>query len=170
MFISVNDIEMKNIKLLLLLPMLAAALISGMVSCMGSTNYDDELSEATSAIEQGDYATAQSICDNLYKKKSSAQTASQLGRLSILFMDLSNAAETDKQSDNIMAAVQCYLSAYDLNPDSAMLFYESLYAIDNDRAEALGIIARGMTGQRPVEISDVEPSDSLISADSLINE
>lgn len=153
---------MKHINHRFLLPALTAALLSGIVSCTGSTNFDDELTEASTAIEQGDYATAQSLCDNLYKKKSSAQTASQLGRLSILFMDLSNSGETDSQTDNIMAAIQCYLSAYDLNPDSAMIFYESLYAIDNDRAEALSLITRSMTGQRPVEVSDEEPSDTLI--------
>lgn len=127
-----------------LLVAITAMLSFSACSSSSSETFNDGIAEAKTAIERGDMDNAQKICDGLFNSKQHA-TAKQLASLSLLFMEISNSSDSDKQSDNIAAAAQCYIEAMELDADSAAAFYNSLStASDLDRFATLHLIADGI--------------------------
>lgn len=148
-------------------------------SCGNSSDtFNDGLSEAKNAIERSDMSNAQKICDGLYGMKEQA-SAKQLATLSLLFMEISNNGDSEKQTDNIAAATQCYIEAFSIDADSASAFYNSLEnGADIDRFTTLHLIADGINDpygndsipdhEMPENIDDLI-GDDLISSDSATN-
>ena len=85
-----------------------------------ATEAANRLAEAQDAIAVNDVDAAIHILHNLNDlKDEKGLTVSQLGRMSILYMQLTD--RTD-DSDNVDYAVNCYREAFALDPDSARAF------------------------------------------------
>lgn len=126
-----------------------------------ATEAANRLAEAQDAIAVNDVDAAIHILHNLNDlKDEKGLTVSQLGRMSILYMQLTD--RTD-DSDNVDYAVNCYREAFALNPDSARAFYSSLPREDDKYV----IMLAGISGNidNPPSLEDAEEPDS-IPADS----
>lgn len=145
---------MKN-KILMFL--LGIGCVCAVVACGDSSSrVAGQLSEAESAIAANDVDAALHICRAVNDCRSdSLMTVSELGRLSILYMQLSD--RTD-DTDNVDFAVDCYRQAFAVNPDSARAFYASLPRDDDKYVMMLATIAG--TLDNPPSLAEEEP-DSL---------
>lgn len=105
-----------------------------MTAC-GSDAVDTHLSEAEAAVAAGNYDVAQDLCDSMSDDATLASMrASQLGRLSIVYMQLD---ERESDGRNARMAQRCYSAAYATDADSARIFYAGLSAQEFALAETL---------------------------------
>lgn len=142
--------------LLLLLP----AVMSWSCSA-GSSNADERIVSAVSALEQGDYNHARSICDALVESDA-AMTPSQLGRVSILYMKINEGI--DEQTDDVDKAADCFRRAFEQNADSAVAFYTDCSLDDLRYVMMLTTIVKSIEAPMPFpeEYSDSVLTDSLM--------
>lgn len=124
------------------------------VACGGGESVvAGRLAEAEDAMAANDVDAAIHLCRELNEFKSSSSfSVAELGRLSILYMQLSD--RTD-DSDNVDIAVNCYREAYDLDPDSALAFYSSLPGEDDKYVMMLASISDSL--ENPPALDDEEP-------------
>lgn len=121
-----------------------------------SSRVAGQLAEAETAIAVNDIDAALRICRAVNDCRSdSLMAVSELGRLSILYMQLSD--RTD-DTDNVDLAVACYRQAFAVNPDSARAFYSSLPRDDDKYVMMLATIAGAL--DNPPSLTEEEP-DSL---------
>lgn len=122
----------------------ATALLA--LGCSPGDTFGEGLEEARKAIDNGQTESAQKICDNLFEEFNGTKTsASKLGRLSLLFMELANTGASENQENNIASATQCYLDAFAVDADSATAFYQSIDSpSDMERYVTLNLIARAV--------------------------
>ena len=93
-----------------------AILIAAAASCTSQNSYNpDRLLMAEESVAAGRYASAQKIADNLLAD-SSAMTISELCRLSLVFLRLSDLGT--EQEANTAYAARTFALAYGRDPDS----------------------------------------------------
>jgi hypothetical protein len=96
-------------------------------ACSSSSNNAQELtdsvSDAEQALAEGDAEASRKICSYLMTNDFDKLNETQLGKLAIIFMKLS---ETDNPDDNVADATICIRQAWKLSTDSMRGFYNSL--------------------------------------------
>lgn len=110
---------LKNIALSFCLSCLAWA-------CSGNGNESaiDDLREAEAAVAVGDMEVAKNVASKVIGKSSlSSLPASQLARLSLVYMQI---ADSTERESSIAQATDLYRRAYQANPDSAAAFYSEV--------------------------------------------
>lgn len=124
-FVDTKNLFMKHITLYLLLVLIAM----GLAGCgfNGGTKADIDAAEA--AVNEGNYEIARSICETFVTDSTTALDVTDLCRLSIVYMKLSDLKDVDL---NTAHATQCYNQAMVINPDSAQAFY-NLLPVDEER-------------------------------------
>lgn len=137
---------------------MAAALLT-VWSCDTAVSRNDELTAAEQAVDTHNYRGAQTACDRLLEQSAGEPlSAAQYGRLSLLFMRLS---EIDAEHENVGQATQCYLKAFAADADSARAYYSSLPLEMSSYVEMMASLSRAITS--PADISD----DSWCETDSI---
>ena len=132
-------------------------------SCSGAKDQADErLEAAEAAVNRGDMATAESLADAVTENDGNL-SVDRLGRLSILYMKIGELA-TDN-SDYVAKASRCYRSAFELNADSARVFYTDVDTDDVPYVMTLSLIVS--SADNPTAMPD-EIADSLF-ADSIFH-
>lgn len=141
-----------------ILTFIMAAVLFTVWSCDTAVSRNDELTAAEQAIDTHNYRSAQIACDRLLEQSAEQPlSASQFGRLSLLFMRLS---EIDAEHENVGQATQCYLKAFAADTDSARAYYNSLPIEMSSYVEMMASLSRAITS--PADISD----DSWCETDS----
>lgn len=151
---------MKLFRLLLIILLPALGACSG-----GHVNFDDTLTDATTAYADGDYRQAQHLAEMLLPvvmgPDSAAVTETQAGQLGILFMKLS---EHGNEDENIADATVCLRRAFYASNDSLREFFVSLPVEDTPHFVLLRRLALSI--DNPVDLTDEdiardEPLDSI---------
>ncbi len=93
------------------------------MSCTGTGNAELDLRSAEMAVAQGDMTAAKSIASHIVDKNLSDMPASQLCRLSIVYMQMADSTDVD---NNVAMATKLYRKAYETDADSAGMFYSGL--------------------------------------------
>ena len=93
------------------------------MSCRDNSGAADVITTAEQAVEAKDYELAQSICDSFVTDSTSRLDVSELCRLSMVYMSLSDIDDVD---NNTASALQCMSTAMKLNADSATAFYNAI--------------------------------------------
>lgn len=149
---------MKKILFIALTTFICAAI----TACGPEPSTAEILSTAEQAIETHHYSTAQKISDELFEHADEKQmTASELGRLSLLFMRLS---ENGREQENVCQAAQCYLKAFATNADSARAYYSALPLDASCHVEMMASLSHAITSPASVAGND-EWCDSQDSID-----
>ncbi|MCM1484149.1 MAG: hypothetical protein NC043_07420 [Muribaculaceae bacterium] len=103
---------------------LAAVLMVAAVSCSSAVDAENELRSAEMALARGDMEVATSVAEHLSAGENlSGLSASQLARLSVVYMQL---ADDSEGGTEVVSATDCYRRAYEANADSAAAYYSSL--------------------------------------------
>ncbi len=132
-------------------------------SCGGASGMaDDRLDSAQSALNRGDVVAAESLADAVAEDEASLNV-DRLGRLSILYMKLGESAADN--SDYVAKASRCYRAAFELNADSARMFYTDIATDDVPYVMTLSLIVS--SADNPNALPD-ETADSLF-ADSIFH-
>lgn len=119
----------------------------------------EQLADAQTLLDNGEVDEAQHLCDNLLARTDSAEIGPRAyGQLSMAYMHLADVADPD---DNIANAAVCFRRAYNLNADSAEVYYTSLVGDDAMRYTMLATIVDSQ--RHPFNEASIEP-DSLIGA------
>lgn len=106
-----------------LLAAMAAALSITLGSCSGATDIESQIRSAEMAVAQGDMTAARSVAAHIVDKENLlTMPASQLARLSIVYMQLSD-YDTDDSESSVSTAAALYRQAYDTNSDSAAHYF-----------------------------------------------
>lgn len=143
------------------------AAIGAACSCASpsATEQKTDLDQAQALIDRADYRSAQSICDEIRRLQTtgSVRDARILGRLSILYMKLSDVGDHE---ENVEYAYQCFLEAYSADSIAAQDYYNSLGIDEMPQGVLLaGIVRNAIKMPDMVEIID---SDSICAADTIV--
>ena len=150
--------DMRHIFYHFILPVIA--LIA--VSCGSRGSVSDDITVAERAVMRGDYTSAKSISDGIFASCDSTMTVSDLCRLSIVYMKLSDIADVD---DNTAAATTCYRIALKVDPDSARIFFRNLPVEDTRHAEVISTLEQLIDDPRELDLSTIDTS--YIDSDSI---
>lgn len=95
------------------------------LTCCGSgSSVGNLIADAETAMAAEDAETTRELCDNIYSQKDAAAIyATELARLSILYMQVN---EHSDDPETVDLAVECYRQAYKVNADSAAMYYDNL--------------------------------------------
>lgn len=105
------------------LAVIAAALSISLGSCTGSADIESQIRSAEMAVAQGDMTAARSVAAHIVDKENLyTLPASQLARLSIVYMQLSD-YDTDESENSVSTAAALYRQAYEVDADSAALYF-----------------------------------------------
>ena len=134
-----------------------AAFVGLMMAACGGADVAERISTAEMAYATEDAATSRRICDEIMEDNGGEDklTAMQLGRMSILYMQLYD--RTD-DSDALDMATKCYRSAYDADADSAAYFYSHLPVEQDKSGMSLSMLVQSI--DNPADISDIHGSPS----------
>ncbi len=113
-------------------------------ACSSESNHNESLDNAQISIENNDYRTARSICDEVYvsESKSESKDAELMARLSVLYMKLADHNEMTDKEDNLDYAYECYEQAFDIDSTKAKNYYLSLGVEDMPQVALLESIVR----------------------------
>lgn len=118
------------------------AIAAALTGCSGSSSVADELRQAEDAIAFGDMETAQSVAQKVIGKSNlSDLPASQLARLSMVYMHIADSA--DRENNVAQAADLCRM-AYKVNADSAAAYYSSVDPEQYPYVDMLRTLAGGI--------------------------
>lgn len=140
--------------------LLLTALILLFTGC-NNTPMAERIESAEIAYATEDVTSARRICDEITgeHRHTGEITSVELGRLSILYMQLYDRTDDD---DALELAERCYREAFAIDPDSARYFYSHL-SIDQDKyAMSLATLVHSI--DNPGDISD-----EYFDVDSIIN-
>lgn len=119
-----NLLSMKHLSHLLIATLICAlTLLTGACSSSASTDIDQTLNTAETAIMQGDIATAASAAAHLGSSNYAGMSARQLARLSIIFMQIADSVDNEA---NVQAATELFRLAIEQNEDSANAYFRML--------------------------------------------
>lgn len=119
-------------------PIAAVAMTVIAASCAG--NQVDRLTQAETAYENGQFAAAQSICEEMSENdRIDELSVNELCRISILMGKL---ADHTDESANMATATRCMLAALSRQPDSVAEFMRSLPADDLPQTAVLQQLSR----------------------------
>lgn len=125
---------MKKIIVLFSLIAVVGVIISG---CSGRDSASYDIATAERAVEAGEYDLARSICQTFKTDSTTNLSATQLCRLSLLYMKLSDVEDVDI---NTAIATQCYGVAMKMDADSARIFYDNVSVDDTRYVEIMSQI------------------------------
>ena len=141
---------------------LTSVLFGCMMAACGDSSISEQVASAEIAYAADDVAATRRICDELVGEHTSGGEilASELGRLSILYMQLYD--RTD-DADALDQATRCYRLAYEQNSDSAAYFYSHLPVEQDKYAMSLAGLVNSIDNPADIsdEINDVEEVDSI---------
>ncbi len=144
------------------------------VSCSSESNYKENLENALFSIENNDYKTARSICDDVFNKesKSEEKDAELMAKLSVLYMKLADHNDMSDKEDNLDYAYECYEMAFEIDSVKASNYYMSLGMEDMPQVALLeSIVKNSKMPQDSIRMNDTvnEMIDSLLSSDKFID-
>ena len=124
-------------------------------ACGESESVADQISSAELALANENVSATRELCGDILEQKDRAgMEATQMARLSILYMQLNE--RTDDPND-VEYAVQCFRDAYKINSDSAKAYYSSLPYDQEKYAMTLSTIVH--TRDNPKDIPDEHDCD-----------
>lgn len=134
------------------------------VSCDGEKSVSDKVADAELAMAEEDVESTRSIADDIlsHRKNNGGITATELARLSILYMQLND--RTD-DSESVDLAADCYREAFEANADSAAAFYHNLPVDQLKYAMVLASIVH--SADNPDSLEEY-PDESLEFTDSVM--
>lgn len=132
----------------------AAMTALALTSCGGS-DVSERISSAEMACAIEDADVSRRICDEIMDDngRDKSLTAMQLGRMSILYMQLYD--RTD-DADALDMATQCYRSAFETDADSATYFYTHLPVEQDKYGMSLTTLVQSI--DNPADVSDTHDS------------
>lgn len=112
--------------------------------CSSESNHNDNLDNAQVSIDNNDYRTARSICDDVLDKESKNDPADAeiMARLSVLYMKLADHNDMSDKEDNLDYAYECYERAFDIDSVKARHYYLSLSMEDMPQVALLESIVK----------------------------
>lgn len=137
-----------------------------LASCGESESLADQISSAELALANENVSATRELCSDIFKHKNRGGIeATQMARLSILYMQLNE--RTDDPND-VEYAVQCFRDAYKINRDSAQSYYSSLPYDQEKYAMTLSTIVHTLDSPRDIpDEHDCDPTgDGMDSTDS----
>ena len=129
-------------------PYCMICMLAGMLliygACTSESNHKESLDNAQISIENNDYRTARSICDEVYESelRKESKDAELMARLSVLYMKLADHNEMTDKEDNLDYAYECYEQAFDIDSVKARNYYMSLGIEDMPQVALLESIVR----------------------------
>ena len=148
---------MRTLKLILL----TIALAFGMVGCTsGSDAVAEQIESARDAVAAERYDEAQTICDNLTRNGLDGMTETTLGRLAIIYMQLSDHAHYD---ENAAVATECMREALKVSTDSLAAFSRSLTPAEQVPFALVRRIAGGIDNPIDLMSADIAGEDGLVN-------
>ena len=147
---------MKIMKLKIYL--IAIATVAAILSACSSSNPSEDISLAEESIIINEPTRAREIADGLTKGKDlSRLSISDLGRLSMIYMKLSDMTD---EGESVANATHCFREAFKLNPDSARLFYSNVSVDEEKYVVMLSAIVRTTEQPGLLKLDDYEYTDS----------
>ena len=158
---------MKIKSIISILVAVAANLLTACSS--GKVDVDSRLADASAAVADEDWASAQSLCDDVFRMLSTADSSAvgenQAAELAILYMKLSEHVE---EEENVADAAQAFRYAFRQSADSMRAFSMSLPLEDQRHFVLLRRI--GLSIDNPVDLMDAdithEDSSEIISEEN----
>lgn len=148
---------MKFIRKYLILTSMIVAMLCYQ-SCISNENHTEkDLQQAEISLIHGNIADAARIAKHINERDTDTLTCRQLGRLSLIYMQLADSVDTD---DNIGLATELCRRAFAMNVDSATLFYSSVSQQQTPYAIMLTAIVGALDSSMSSSSTD---SDSLIT-------
>lgn len=139
-----------------LISIITAATIT-LGACTSAVNAEAELQNAEMAVARGDMTAAGSVAKHLSDDKNlSGLSATQIARLSIIYMQIADSADIDA---NVATAANLYRKAYAANRDSAEAFYTALPSEMVQYSMILSNIVE--TQDHPLDIDSCMHADSI---------
>ena len=138
--------------------LLALTFLASFTGCGGSdgNNIETTIQEAEMAVAQGDMISASSIAYKLSKGENlTGLTATQLGRLSLIYMQIADSLEPE---ENISKATEYFRKAYDIDADSASLFYSG---VERDRLPHVMMLSTLVSSLDAPEFTFSNENDSI---------
>lgn len=120
-----------------------AAMCMAITGCRNPYTPADDIATAEQALNIQDYELARSICETFTTDSTTGLTVTDLCRLSIIYMKLSDVENTEI---NTATATQCYRNAMKADSDSATLYYNSLSIDEARHVEIMSQIDRILNG------------------------
>ena len=146
-------------RLIKLLPVVLIATTVWSCSLLQTDEVENELRHAEMAVAQGDMIVAKSVASHISADPMlSTLTPSQLGRLSLVYMQMADSAD---QAENISAATDCYHRAFQANADSAARFYGEVAPEHTAHAMMLDAIVRSLDAPADTSLLINEEPDSI---------
>jgi hypothetical protein len=135
----------------LLRPILPLAIAAAVItSCDSGRPVSDQVAEAEMAMAASDVASTRRICDQILSDSvaKGSITATELARLSILYMQLNELTDDHEAVD---LAADCYREAFQANPDSARMFYQELPVGQDKYVMTLSSIVHSMDNPKQLD-------------------
>lgn len=135
-----------------------AAIAAAMWSCAGHTPemVTSSLDTADTYLADGDIAEARRTADAIYSGDSTVMTASQFGRLALIYMQISDNSD---DPTTVGQAIHCYRMGCHANADSLAAYFSSLPVELDPYAIMLTEIVHRL--ETPKVIPPDEPVDSI---------
>lgn len=133
----------------------------GMAFCMacctsGSDAVGERIESARDAVTAERYDEAQTICDDITRNGLDGMTETNLGRLAIIYMQLS---EHDRYDENAAVATECIREALKVSSDSLAAFSRTLTPGEQVHFALVRRIAGGI--DNPIDLM----SDDIVGED-----
>lgn len=142
-----------------------AAAVAAMLAACSSSSASDDIAVAEEAVAQNDPARAREIADGLTRGKDlSRLSINELGRLSMIYMKLSDLSD---EGESVANATHCFREAFKLNADSARMFYSSVSVDEEKYVVMLSAIVRAIEQPELMKIDDYEYGDSAFLVNDL---
>lgn len=125
----------------------------GIAACStpGGAEASASISEAEDALNAGYATDARSIADALSGDTTATLSATELCRLSIIYMKISDIEETDI---NTTLATRCYRRAIAADADSAAYYYENLPLEESRHVDLMSKLAPMLSSDRDTYIDE----------------
>lgn len=140
------------------------SLLALVLTACWHSSVGERVATAEAALAMDDFASVRSICDEIIceNDESDAISATELGRLSIIYMQLYDRTDDAVALD---AATQCYRRAFAVDADSAAHFYTNIPVEMDKYAMSLATLVQSI--DNPADISDGYGSSGVEHADSV---
>ncbi|MCM1356548.1 MAG: hypothetical protein NC212_09120 [Staphylococcus sp.] len=141
-----------------------------LMSACGHSSISEQITSAELAFANDNESATREICGHILGKKDlSGMEASQMARLSVIYMQLN---EKSDSPEDVELAVQCYRDAYKINRDSATAYYRSLPVDQTKYVMTLSTIVHTLDTPReiPEENDYVNDSCEMAITDEILSE
>ncbi|MBQ4345141.1 MAG: hypothetical protein IJC40_04490 [Muribaculaceae bacterium] len=137
--------------------LLLVTLLMVLVSCSENQSQDTaaSLAYAEASIAAQNYEAAQNTCDSLMQVTTDLY-ATQWCHLSIIYMKLAD-VNISREEENTAVATRCYNKAFDINKDSAEIYYSALSPEEYAHYDMLTKLVnpiRDVTVEEPLDVDE----------------